>query len=585
MQPAPTTEPPPLDDLLRRLADGARRHASRGPAERAALALDAARAVASVATPWAEAAAGMKQAVEPGGRGGAAIAPAAAVLAEELATGPMATIRLLVITAQALQDIARDGLPRLAAPPRPGHPDRRGDRLHAGLDDHVEVDVLPSATAALHDRIVFRGYRATVRCGSPGGLAAFDRAWAREIESRPAAGGVAVVLGAGNVTGLAPADVISQVFEHGRAVLLKLHPLHGELEAILRTALEPLLAAGVLEIVTGGAELARAAVAAPLVSHVHLTGGEAAFDALVWGGPRRDRAAAARPVLAKSLTCELGNVTPWIVVPGRYTSRELGCQADMIAASIVNNTSFNCIATKLVITCRSWDQREEFLERVQRRLAAQPARRAWYPGSTALWETLAERRAPADGTLPTVFRAGLDSDRDARWMEREWFVPCAGELAVPADSVDAFCSRTLELTRRMPGSLAASVTLPATSDPATRRRQEVLLDHLAHGVVAVNCWSALAYAMTSIPWGGFPGGTLEEPRSGLGTVHDPLLLPLVHNSILRGPLVVWPNPPWFPWHTRGARLTRGLIEMIDRAAAGRPTLLALLRLLPDVLAG
>jgi hypothetical protein len=585
MQPAPSTESPPLDDLLRRLADGARRHASRGSAERAALALAAARTVAAVAMPWAEAAAGMKQTSEPGSRGGAAIAPAAAVLAEELATGPMATIRLLVITAQALKDIARGGLPRLAAPPRPGHPDRRGDRLHAGLDDHVEVDVLPAATAALHDRIVFRGYRATVRCGSPGGLAAFDRAWAREIESRPAAGGVAVVLGAGNVTGLAPADVISQVFEHGRAVLLKLHPLHGALEPILRTALEPLVAAGVLEIVTGGAELARAAVAAPLVSHVHLTGGEAAFDALVWGGPRRDRAAAARPVLAKSLTCELGNVTPWIVVPGRYTSRELDCQADMIAASIVNNTSFNCIATKLVINCRSWDQREEFLERVQRRLAAQPARRAWYPGSTALWETLAERRAPADGTLPTVFRAGLDPDRDYRWMEREWFVPCAGELALPADSVDAFCSRALEITRRMPGSLAASVTLPATSDPATRRRQEVLLDHLAHGVVAVNCWSALAYAMTSIPWGGFPGGTLEEPRSGLGTVHDPLLLPLVHNSILRGPLVVWPNPPWFPWHTRGARLTRGLIEMIDRAAAGRPTLLALLRLLPDVLAG
>ena len=129
------------------------------------------------------------------------------------------------------------------------------------------------------------------------------------------------------------------------------------------------------------------------------------------------------------------------------------------------------------------------------------------------------------------------------------------------------------------------MTLPTTADPATRRRQEMLLDHLAYGVVAVNCWSALAYAMTSIPWGGFPGGTLEEPRSGLGTVHDPLLLPLVHNSILRGPLVVWPKPPWFPWHTRGARLTRGLIDMVGRAAAGRATLPTLLRLLPDVLVG
>jgi hypothetical protein len=318
---------------------------------------------------------------------------------------------------------------------------------------------------------------------------------------------------------------------------------------------------------------------------VHLTGGDGAYDALVWGGPRRDRPAGARPVLAKPITCELGNVTPWIVVPGRYTRQQLECQADMVAASIVNNTSFNCIATKLVITCRSWDQRQAFLDHVQRRLAEQPPRRAWYPGSTALWETLAERQAPADGTLPTVFRTGLDPDRDARWMQREWFVPCVGEVAIEADSIDAFCSLAVEHTRRIPGSLAANVTLPAAVDPATRRRQEMLLDHLAYGVVTVNCWSALAYAMASIPWGGFPGGTLEEPGSGLGMVHDPLLLPLVHNSILRGPLVVWPKPPWFAWHTRGVQLTRGVTAMYARAAAGRTTLPALMRLLPDVLLG
>jgi hypothetical protein len=68
-------------------------------------------------------------------------------------------------------------------------------------------------------------------------------------------------------------------------------------------------------------------------------------------------------------------------------------------------------------------------------------------------------------------------------------------------------------------------------------------------------------------------------------VHDPLLLPLVHNSILRGPLVVWPKPPWFAWHTRGVQLTRGVTAMYARAAAGRTTLPALMRLLPDVLLG
>jgi len=580
------TESPAIDAAVHRLAEGAQRQASRSPAERGTLALQTAQAVVAVAIPWGEAAAAMKVGLEPGSRGGPQAGPTpAAVLAEETATGPLATVRLLVLTAQTLVAAQRGVRPTLSSPPRPGHPDRRGDRLHGGLDDHVEVDVMPAGVGRFHDQMVFRGYRGTVRCGNVGDMAAFDRAWTREIETRPMAGGVAVVLGAGNVTGLAAADAISQIFEHGRAVLLKLHPLHGVLEPILREALGPLVAAGVLEIVTGGADVVKAAVAAPLVTHVHLTGGDGAYDALVWGGPRRDRPAGARPVLAKPITCELGNVTPWIVVPGRYTRQQLDCQADMVAASIVNNTSFNCIATKLVITCRSWDQRQEFLDRVQRRLAEQPPRRAWYPGATVLWETLAERQAPADGTLPTVFRAGLDPDRDARWTEREWFVPCVGEISLAADSVDAFCSLALGLTRRIPGSLAANVTLPATSDPVTQRRQEMLLDHLAYGVVAVNCWSALAYAMTSIPWGGFPGGTLEDPRSGLGMVHDPLLLPLVHNSILRGPLVAWPKPPWFAWHTRGVQLTRGVTAMYARAAAGHATFPALMRLLPDVLLG
>ena len=43
-----------------------------------------------------------------------------------------------------------------------------------------------------------------------------------------------------NVTGLAPADAIDQIFGHGRAVLLKLHPLHAPLASIYRDALAPL---------------------------------------------------------------------------------------------------------------------------------------------------------------------------------------------------------------------------------------------------------------------------------------------------------------------------------------------------------
>ena len=558
------------DDLTAactRLAAGATRHAGRDAGSRAALARSTAVAVARVADEWVATALAIKSA------SGSAVAAA-----EETATGPIATLRLLLISARALADVAARGVPRGAGAPRVFN----AVTGRAGPVSLIGVDVLPEP--GLHDAAIAAGMKATVRCVDPGGTAAFARSWAEEARTRPASGGVAVVLGAGNVTGLAVADSVAQIFEHGRAVLVKLHPLHAPLADTLRAALAPLVAADLVAIVAGGADVAAQAVAEPRITHVHLTGGQAAFDAIVWGGPG-PRPAGAVPRLAKPITCELGNVTPWIIVPGRYTPRQLRHQADVVAASIANNASFNCIATKCVVTCRSWEQRDEFLSLVAGRLAALQPRPAWYPGAAAAWETVTGRPAPADGTLPWVFHVGLDRDREPRWLEREWFGPVAVETPLAGDSIDDFCSRAMAFVHTLPGAPAASVTAPSGPDAHAARRIDLPVEHLEYGVVACSTWSALAYSFGSVPWGGFPGATLAEPKSGIGRVHDPLLLPLVHNAIIRAPLESWPKPPWFPWHPHGAVLARGVAEMYGSIAAGRSGVWELLRMLPGVLRG
>lgn len=542
------------EGTLASLQAGAASFAAVGPAARGELARRTALAVAATADAWVEAAVGIKR---------ASGHVTAAAMAEETATGPLATLRLLLVTARSFREIAADGLPRPALPPRV---------LHRGGGDasFIGVDVLLERWLA--DRAMFAGHRGTVRCVTPGDLSAFERSWRQECRERPRRGGVAAVLGAGNVTGLAVADVVSQVFEHGRAALVKLHPLHEPLVPVFRAALAPLVDAGLVALVAGGVDVARDVIASPAVTHVHLTGGQAAFDAIA-------------ATLAKPITCELGGVTPWIVVPGRYTPAQLAFQADLVAGSILNNTSFNCIATKCVVTCRGWEQRQAFLDLVSRRLAAMPPRPAWYPGSAAAWELVTESRLPADGTLPWVFRAGVDPDRETRWLEREWFVPVAAEVPLEAADMEAFCTRASALCRRLPGSLAASVTIPESLSAADGQRVERLVEHLEYGTVAVNTWSALGYAFASLPWGGFPGGTITEPRSGIGFVHDPLLLPLVHNSILRAPLVMRPAPPWLPWHRHGAAITRGAVDVYAAIARGRAGLLSLAKLLPQVLSG
>ena len=77
------------------LVAGAAAFAGRSPAERAALALRTARTVAAASNAWVEAAAAIKQSRQP------------TVDAEETATGPLATLRLLLLSARALADIGR----------------------------------------------------------------------------------------------------------------------------------------------------------------------------------------------------------------------------------------------------------------------------------------------------------------------------------------------------------------------------------------------------------------------------------------------------------------------------------------------
>jgi acyl-CoA reductase-like NAD-dependent aldehyde dehydrogenase len=558
---------PSLTAIVPSLAAGARSFAARDAAGRAALARATAGAVAAAADRWVEAALDIKRSTGPA---------AGAARAEETATGPVVTLRLLAITARVFEALARGGLPPVAGRPRLLHAPRGGEARFVG------VDVLPGP--GLWDGTVFGGHSAVVRCANPGGLEAFAGSWRAEAATRPRGGGVCAVLGAGNVTGLAAADALAQVFEHGRAALLKLHPLHAPLEPVLREALGPLVDAGLLAVVSGGADVAREVVQDPGVTHVHMTGGRGAFDALVWGGPG-PRPPGTAPALAKPVTCELGNVTPWIVVPGRYAPRQLAAQADMLAASIANNTSFNCIATKCIVTARGWAQRDEFLGRIRGRLESLPARPAWYPGAAAAWGQLAGRPAPADGTLPVILRSDVDPAAEPHWLEREWFLPAAVEVPLEAASVDAFCGAAGDFVHALPGSLAASITAPDTLAAHDAVRVDLLAEHLAYGVVARNTWSALAYALASVPWGGYPGATLTDPGSGIGHVHDPLLLPLVHNTIVRGPLAPRPTPPWLPWHPHGPRLARGVVDVYAALAAGRGAAWHMLRMLPKVLAG
>ena len=143
-------------------------------------------------------------------------------------------------------------------------------------------------------------------------------------------GRVCVVLGAGNQDFLTLVDCIDKLFVRGCAVIVKHHPVRQHQHEHFLRCFEPLIELGVFASVVGDAEVGAKLVHHESVASVHLTGGVATHDAIVWGGA--PSAAAPQPMLTKPITSELGCVTPYIITPdAAWTTKQLTHHAWQLA--------------------------------------------------------------------------------------------------------------------------------------------------------------------------------------------------------------------------------------------------------------
>lgn len=475
------------------------------------------------------------------------IAPGEPGRVEEIGNGPLATARYLRLLIQSLEDIQRFGAPRL-----PG-------KIAAGPDGRLRVQVAP--TRGLFDSIAFQGFRADVWMEPGVTRQSLPLTQALYYQNGCQTEGIVLVLGAGNVSSIPPTDAFSKLFHEGKVVLLKMNPVNEYLGPVFERAFAALIEEGYLRIIYGGAEVGSYACRHPLVQEVHITGSVYSHQTIVWGPPgeeRQRRMAENRPLLEKHITSELGNVTPWIVVPAEYSDKELRFQAENLASSVTNNASFNCIATKVVVTSRHWPQRDKFLNYVQGMLDQVKPRQAYYPGAEERYRRFAheEPRGCPAGALPWKLIRDVDA-RETLYFEEESFTSVFVETALDAANDVDFLEQTTEFANnRLWGTLGAAVVVPRRlrKEPRFESAFQRMLADLRYGTIGVNHWPALSYALMSTPWGGYPGGTLKDPQSGIGWVHNTYMLQRAEKTVLEGPLVMFPKPIWFPTN-RGAEQT------------------------------
>jgi acyl-CoA reductase-like NAD-dependent aldehyde dehydrogenase len=469
---------------------------------------------------------------------------------EEWLAGPTPAIRLFRLLADSLDAIARTGRPPL------------GTGVRRRRDGRLEIDLFP---ASMFDRLSFGGFSGYALMDAGVTEAEAARRQAPFYQQQDPEGGVSVVLGAGNVSSIPPMDVASKLFVEGLVCVLKMNPVNEWVGPYVERALAPLVARGYLRIVYGGADVGSALVYHPDVADVHITGSDRTHDMIVWGppGPERERRKAENdPLLTVPISSELGNVSPVAIVPYHYGDAELAFQARNVVSMVVNNASFNCNAAKVLITPRGWSQRDRFLDLVAKGLAAVPTRRAYYPGAFDRHRMLleghrAERFGDADAArLPWAFVRGLDaSDRTEKLFHTEPFCGILSETSVGSIDPVAFMAEAVRfMNDRLWGTLNAMLVVhpKLEADATIAAALDRAVVDLRYGTVAINHWPALGYAFGTLPWGGHQSATLADIQSGLGWVHNPFMLNGIDKAVVRGPLVVRPNPMWFFDNTKAA---------------------------------
>ena len=490
---------------------------------------------------------------------------------EEAVVGPYLVLRGLRGVRASLREIERTGRPRIPGP------------LARRPDGRLTAPVFPRDSL---DRLLFLGVRADVWFEDGMTPEVLGASMARAYR-QPDGGGVCLVLGGGNVSSIGPLDVLQKVFVENRVVVLKTHPVNAYLDEILDVAFAPLIRAGVLRIVHGDAVVGGYLCRHPGVDEIHITGSDRTYEAIVYGaGPEgHERKLRDEPILQKPFTAELGNVTPVIVVPGRWSDRDLERQADNVATMLTNNAGFNCTTARALVTHAAWDQRDAFLDRVRARLAATPPRSAWYPGARERFDAFTtahpeiERIGSATGDrLPWGLVAGLSPDAaDDPCYRVEAFCSITAETPIQAPDLPTFLERAVAFANEtLWGTLNATLIV----DPATERAHTAAIDRavadLRYGTVALNHWSAVGFGLGTTPWGAFPGHHRTDIQSGIGWVHNALMLDGIQKTVIHAPFRAFPKPPWFSSHRTAHRLARRLVRFeANRSPLHLPAIAAL----------
>ena len=377
---------------------------------------------------------------------------------------------------------------------------------------------------------------------------------------------ITLVLGAGNFSSIPYLDVLYHLITRKSVILLKLNPVNEYLKPVFEKVFQNFIERGYIIVTTGNIDESKYMATHPGINHIHLTGSDKTFEDIVYGRELTDKERKTKSLSKinnKPITSELGNVTPIIIHPGKWSTSDIKYQARKIVTAKLNNNGFNCIAAQVVVLPDGWGQTDTLIKFVKHYMSKAKERKAYYPESIERLEKLEkdkgyERVNSLSCVTPHLTReikAYSKFEIDEVWSSTIYF------KKIEYTSIEDFANKAIDYCNdELWGNLGVSVIIKNHDRKFNNHITNLYIDKLNYGTVAINEWAAIGYIIPQLPWGGYPGNRDNDIQSGQSVVHNSMLFesPLkgIVNTKFRISRLI--DPPWFVTNKKARRLFRNL---------------------------
>lgn len=147
------------------------------------------------------------------------------------------------------------------------------------------------------------------------------------------------------------------------------------------------------------------------------------------------------------------------------------------------------------------------------------------------------------------------------------------KMEVDANDAESFTAVATEVANEQCYGTLSCVVLADDAAQKTSAFDRLIKD-LRFGMININASGSVGYYLPRLSWGAYPGHTPADIGSGVGVVHNTLLLDRVQKSVVRVPFRIPYKPYWQATHGAHPRLARSIVAFFSAPSLLRFAVLA-----------